>query len=174
LPTNLTPNLILNALPEVNLDDLAARGIEAILLDLDNTICPWREDDPAPGCEEWIAAARARFKLCILSNSIKQRRLQRVGARLGIPAVGRFIIGRKPGPGGYLAALKLIGSEPSRATMIGDQIFTDILGGNRLGMFTIWVLPMQSREFFGTKFARFLESLLIPTFRRQHLMPPEK
>ena len=170
---NLTPDLIVRGLPEVDLDALAERGLEALLLDLDNTICPWHGEEPAPGCGEWVATARERFRLCIVSNSIKPHRLQRVAGRLGIPAIGRFLVGRKPGKGGILAALKLIGSEPAKAAMIGDQVLADVLGGNRLGMYTVWVLPLQQREFIGTKFARCVESLLVRRFRRLGLMPED-
>ena len=169
---NLTPDEIRPSLPAVDLDELAARGIEGVLLDLDNTVCPWHEDEPGPGCEEWIQRAKERFRLCLVSNSIRPRRLNRVAARLGIPAVGRFLIGRKPTAGAYLAALDEISVPRERAAMIGDQIMTDILGANRLGLHTIWVLPMQGREFFGTKPARVVEALLMRRFRRMGLYRP--
>lgn len=169
--SNLTPRLIVRRLQDLSLDDLAAQGLEALLLDLDNTVCPWHSDEPAPGCEEWVQSATERFKVCMVSNSIRPRRLNRVADRLGIPAVGRWGFGRKPFAGGILAALQLLEVERTRAAMIGDQIMTDVLGGNRLGLFTVWVQPLQKQEFFGTKPSRAVERLLLRRFRRMGLMP---
>jgi HAD superfamily phosphatase (TIGR01668 family) len=169
--SNLTPRLIVRRLQDLSLDDLAAQGLEALLLDLDNTVCPWHSDEPAPGCEEWVQSATERFKVCMVSNSIRPRRLNRVANRLGIPAVGRWGFGRKPFAGGILAALQLLEVDRRRAAMIGDQIMTDVLGGNRLGLFTVWVQPLQKQEFFGTKPSRAVERLLLRRFRRMGLMP---
>lgn len=170
---NVTPDVIERGVPEVDLDALAGRGIEAILLDLDNTLCPWHSEEPAPGVEEWIGRARERFRLCIVSNSVKPGRLNRVAARLGIPAVRRWLWGRKPGPGGILAGLREVDTEPGKAALVGDQVLADVLGGNRLGMYTVWVLPLDAREFFGTKPARLVEKLLVRRFRRMGLMPQD-
>lgn len=166
-----TPDLVAKRLEDVDLEALASRGIEALLLDLDNTVCPWQEETIAESCEEWIRRAKERFKLCFLTNSIRPHRLQRVADRLGIPAVRRWLRGRKPYREGFVAALREVGVEPAHAAMLGDQIMTDVLGGNRLGLYTVWVLPLQAREFIGTKPARCLEKLLVIKFRRLGLMP---
>ena len=171
MPSNLTPDLIVRRIEDIDLEALSQRGIEALLLDLDNTICPWQEETISEGCGAWLERAKQRFRLCLLSNSIRPRRLNRVAERLGIRAVGRWGIGRKPNRGGFLAALREVGAEPTRAAMIGDQVLADVLGGNRLGLYTVWVLPMQKREFIGTKVARCVEAVLVRRFRMMGLMP---
>lgn len=168
---SLTPDLICESLCEVDLDALRSRGIRAILLDLDNTICRWKCDDVSESTEAWITRARERFALCVVSNSIRPKRLNRIAQGLGIPAVGRWGLGRKPFGGGIRAALKLLGVPASETVMIGDQIMTDVLGGNRMGLHTIWVRPLCDRDFIGTKPARCIERLLLRHFRRLGILP---
>ena len=169
---NLTPDLIVKSLPDLDFAVLERQGLQGVLLDLDNTLCAWQEEEIAPGCGEWVAQALARgLKLCIVSNSIRPQRLNRVAAKLGIPAVGRWLVGRKPGKGAILEALGQLGIEPTRAAMVGDQVLADVLGGNRLGMFTVWVLPLHKREFFMTKLARCVEAVLVRKFVRLGKMP---
>ncbi len=168
---NLTPDLIIADLTDLQLDDLAARGVQAILLDLDNTVCRWHSEEIPEDRDAWVRAATERFKVCLVSNSIHPERLNRIAERFGIPAVGRWGLGRKPFAGAIMTALKQIDVQPAHAVMIGDQIMTDVWGGNRLGLFTVWVKPMASNEFFGTKPARFMEHLLMPRFRKAGLIP---
>jgi uncharacterized protein len=167
----LEPDLFATKLPALSLDELAARGVEAILLDLDNTLCTWGSERFGPGCAEWVAAARERFRVCIVSNSIRPRRMNRVAEALGIPAVGRWLLGRKPFAGGIQAALKQVGVPAAKAVMVGDQLFTDVLGGNRLGLLTVWVKPLPYKEFAGTRVSRWVESFLERRFRRQGRLP---
>jgi HAD superfamily phosphatase (TIGR01668 family) len=172
LLSKLTPNQIVRNLQDVDLDDLAARGIRALLIDLDNTLCPWKSSDPSPACVDWVRRARERFGVCIVSNSVRPKRLRRVAEFLQIRSVGRWGLGRKPFSGGILAALRELEVEPSEAAMLGDQVMTDVLGGNRLGLYTVWVLPLEFSEFFGTKPSRLIEMMLMPRFRRLGLYPP--
>lgn len=167
----LEPDLFVTALPLLSLDELAGHGIEAVLLDLDNTLCTWGSDRFGPGCAEWVAAARERFRVCIVSNSIRPSRMNRVAEKLGVPAVGRWLLGRKPFAGGIRAALKQVGVPAARTAMVGDQLFTDILGGNRMGLLTVWVKPLPYKEFAGTRLSRLLEGLLERKFRRLGRLP---
>lgn len=151
----LCPRLYVPSLADVDLDMLAQRGIEAIILDLDNTILPWRDSEVPRESETWIKMAIERgMKLCIASNTRNPRRLVAVARKLGIQALDRIA---KPRRKGLMSAMAAMGSTPASTAMIGDQVFTDVLGGNRLGLFTILVRPMHRREFFGTKISRFFE-----------------
>ena len=60
-----------------------------------------------------------------------------------------------------------MGLQKEETAVIGDQLFTDILGGNRAGLFTILVVPLDRREFFGTKISRMMEKLVMHKIRRQ-------
>ncbi len=77
---------------------------------------------------------------------------------LGIPGLSKA---NKPSRRAFLQALDLLGSRPEQAAMIGDQVFTDVLGGNRLGLYTILVVPLCRREFLGTRVLRLVERVIL-------------
>jgi HAD superfamily phosphatase (TIGR01668 family) len=143
-----------DSLPEVPLERLAALGIRGIVVDLDNTVCAYHQPELAPGVAEWVDRARAHgFALVLVSNNFSER-VASVGAQLGIPVVPNAL---KPLPFAFLRALRLLGT-PRRATVvIGDQLFTDVLGAKVLGLRTILTRPLVEHDFPLTRVLRFLE-----------------
>jgi len=150
---------------DVSVDDLRKSGIEAVILDLDNTLVEWQRHDVSTGVNQWLAALKeSGMKLCLLSNTRFGRRLKKMSEELGIPYVRQAM---KPSKKGFHAAMELMGADPSKTVMIGDQMFTDVWGANRSGIFSIMVPPMAHREFFGTKISRMAERVLLSYFRRK-------
>lgn len=154
---NCRPDIIVDRLEHIDLDDLWQRGIRGIVLDLDNTLCTWHGNDVGPERLAWVERAKQRFSLCILSNTTKFRRLRRVGEQAGIPGIGRWGCGRKPFKGGFRDAMRITGTRPEATAMVGDQIFADILGGNRSGLLTVWIPKLDAHEFISTQLVRGLE-----------------
>lgn len=152
------------SLLDVDPKALANSGKKLILLDVDNTLLPWRSETIPPSSFTWVEEAkRAGLKLCILSNTRHPARLDRIAKKFDVPyLMGRF----KPSPAMYRQALKQFGVSPQEAVMIGDQLFTDILGANRSGIEAIWVRPMSGRDFVGTKLSRLGERIVRPTLYR--------
>lgn len=162
------PRSFVDNLWDVDIDDLAARGIRFVLLDLDNTILPWRSRDIPDESHRWIKKAReAGIKLAIASNTRNPARLNALSKALDLPCVHRIL---KPRRGGLLRAMALIGAEPKETAIIGDQVFTDVWGGNRLRLYTILVRPMHRREFIGTKVSRVAEWFLLRWFTRKGML----
>ncbi|MHB0936851.1 MAG: YqeG family HAD IIIA-type phosphatase [Armatimonadota bacterium] len=155
----LQPSLVARRLWEVDLDALAAQGIQGVVLDLDNTLTPWRSLDVPAEAQAWLRSAQAAgLRACLVSNAATARRVQPVADQFGIPWVTRAI---KPLPRGYWRAMQVMQTTPETTAAIGDQIFTDIFGGNRLGLLTILVDPMSDREAIVTKMIqRPLERLI--------------
>jgi uncharacterized protein len=151
------PDIIIDRLDCLDQAELQRRGIRGIIVDLDNTLCPWGSREISAERRAWVEQARSQFGLCILSNTFKGRRVKAVGADLALPTVARWACGRKPFPGGFRAAMGYLGTTPEQTVMVGDQLFADILGGNRLGLLTVWVQRLDEREFFTTKLVRTLE-----------------
>lgn len=150
----LRPGLVVHDVRDIDLDRLAALGIKGVIVDVDNTLVAWGGSAPPREIVDWFGRLRARgFSACLLSNA-GERRVQAFAAQLGVPAVANAA---KPRRRGFLAALGLLGTGPSSTAVIGDQIFTDVWGGNRLGLFTILVTPISRREFVGTRLVRLLE-----------------
>ena len=150
---------------DVPLEELAAAGLRAFIFDLDNTITEWNSQELRTEVEEWFKLLREQgFKACILSNN-GARRILKISQRLGIPFIHRA---RKPMRASFLQAVALMGVTPSETAVIGDQIFTDVLGGNRAGLYTILVKPLDRREFYGTKISRAMEFFVLRSYRRKH------
>ncbi|MFO7945822.1 MAG: YqeG family HAD IIIA-type phosphatase [Armatimonadota bacterium] len=153
----LRPNEYVEALEDVDLQHLHDRGIRGILIDRDRTLTPWRSDEVSAEKLRWLEEAGKHFSVCIVSNTIFVNSLQRLGRQLEIPVVSRWGLGRKPMPGAMKAGLRVVGVAADRAAMIGDQLFTDVLGGNLQGMYTVLVKPVPGPEFPATGIARVAE-----------------
>jgi len=153
----ICPDEAFHSISEIDLVAVAAAGKKLILLDVDNTLLPWRSEDIPQSTRDWIEVGRtAGLEFCILSNTRNVERLDRLAKELGIQAFrGKF----KPSREMFRRALREYQLEPKDALMIGDQLFTDILGANRTGIETMWVKPMASKEFVGTKVSRMGERL---------------
>ncbi len=153
----LRPSTQVPTIYDIDLDALRARGIRGVILDLDNTIVPWGSREVGPRLPGWIAAARAAdLRLCIVSNNAGSR-VTSIASRLGLPVVTWAL---KPRRRAIRRALLVMGTTPDATALVGDQLFTDILGGNRLGLHTILVRPQGQREFILTRLVRLLERLL--------------
>jgi HAD superfamily phosphatase (TIGR01668 family) len=114
------------------------------------------------------SARTAGLKLCICSNTHRPRRLARLAEELGVPYIERVA---KPRRAGFLRALALMEVRPEQTAVVGDQLMTDIWGGNRCGLLTILVEPLSRVEFIGTRvISRPLEALLLARMRRRGML----
>lgn len=154
----LSPDIYVRDVHQIDLDGLAGRGIDTLLVDLDNTLLP-RDTNIVPGeLKDWARTLADRgFSVCLVSNNWHDR-VHGVADELGFSLVSKAI---KPLPFAFLRALRIVGSERGRAATVGDQIFTDILGGGLLGMTTILVEPLSSTDLPHTLLLRRLERLVL-------------
>lgn len=154
----LTPDLFVKSIYSIDLEDLLRRGIKAIITDLDNTLVSWDDSLPNQRLADWLQGVQAQgFSVFIVSNN-SQGRVQKFAKAFGVPAISKAI---KPRRGAFRTACKSMGVKPEEVAIVGDQLFTDVLGGNRLGVYTILVLPVSTREFFGTKIMRMFERFVL-------------
>jgi HAD superfamily phosphatase (TIGR01668 family) len=153
----LRPDAHVASLVDVDAAGLWERGWRGIVLDLDNTCCAYHQPELAAGVADWVVGARDRgFKIVMLSNNFSER-VAAVGAQLGVPTVPNAL---KPLPFGFLRALKLLGTPRRLTVVIGDQVFTDMLGGKLLGLRTVLTEPIVAHDFPLTRVLRFLERLV--------------
>ena len=160
------PHRYAHSVLEVLPDELHSRGIEGVILDLDNTLVRWAREELTEDILAWIAALRvANIRFCLLSNSVLSRRVERVAEVFGCPNIRKA---QKPRADGFHRAMKAMNTTPATTAIIGDQMFTDILGGNRVGIYTIMVKPMSKGEFVYTRLVhRPPETLLLRLFRKR-------
>ena len=158
----LTPDAIVDRVEDIEPEQLRALNVRGIALDLDNTIVPWHTADVAPKVRAWVRRVQASgLRVCLVTNNYAQQ-AHDVAAMLSVPMVAGAL---KPVPIAFRRALAAL-SMPARETaVIGDQLFTDVLGGKLLGMKAILVSPLGSREFFTTRFMRMMERPLLARMR---------
>ncbi|MCR4419636.1 MAG: YqeG family HAD IIIA-type phosphatase [Clostridia bacterium] len=158
LGRRLQPDLQVNRLTDVPLESLWHRGIRALIVDLDNTVTYWNSPVISETVQAWFRAARERgFALCLSSNNVRTRAAG-IAQTLQVPVVSGA---RKPRRRAFRQMLEILGSRPEETAVIGDQVFTDVLGGKRLGLYTVLVRPLGSQEFLLTRFLRRLERLVM-------------
>ena len=137
---SLIPDRVTASIYDLSPSALREAGIRLVLADLDNTLAPYEESLPSPRLRAWKEELDgAGVTLFVVSNSRKSRRCPDFCEALGIPYVRHA---GKPGTKGFREALAQAGFTPAQTVMVGDQIFTDILGGNRAGISTVLVHPM--------------------------------
>lgn len=154
----LRPDFMANAVWEIPAQWLRARGVKGIVLDLDNTIVAWGGARMQESAVRWIAARRAEgFQIYIVSNGLRSR-VRSVAAQIGAPYCAHAC---KPLARGFRAALRAFSLDAAQVAVVGDQLFTDVLGGNRVGCHTVLVRPLGAREFPTTKLSRALERYVL-------------
>jgi len=154
----LRPDFQYDSLPDIPAKELRDKGIKGFLLDLDNTISPWNDRTLTQEVINWFEELKALgLKACIISNNRHPDRVSAIANALEILYVYQAA---KPRKSAFLQGLKTLDLNLSEVAVIGDQLFTDVLGGKRMGMKTILVSPIDAREFSGTKILRLMERIV--------------
>jgi uncharacterized protein len=166
----LRPNEYVPSIYDIHLDKLWQTGHRLILSDLDNTLVAWNYPEVSQELATWFRTAKAHgFEICIISNN-KGPRVKLFAQRAGLDYIAAA---NKPKPDAFLQALKRFSRQASQTVMIGDQLFTDIQGGNRCGLHTILVLPIHPREWWGTRVVRIPERFAMRMLERGGLKRPD-
>ncbi len=131
------PGLTLPSLPISTLLDL---GIQAIILDVDGTILSGKENTLQTAVKDWVKSAQKHLSIHLLSNNPSKNRIGVVADQLGLT----FTYGAaKPRRAPLNKVINQLNLRPSEIAIVGDRIFTDILGGNRVGLYTVLVRPID-------------------------------
>ncbi|MFZ5353585.1 MAG: YqeG family HAD IIIA-type phosphatase [Bacillota bacterium] len=160
----LAPDIYLPSVHDLDVEVLLKKNIRGIIIDIDNTLVSWETKLPDDRVIELIGRLKGHgFKLCILSNATKKR-VEDFNRELKLPAIYKAI---KPRRGNFRKAMENMGTDASNTAVIGDQVFTDVLGGNRLGLFTILVAPISEKEFAWTRLVRRVEKLVLRSMSKK-------
>ena len=149
------PTIMAERIWEVDLEALCARGVRGLILDLDNTLVDWNAETLRPEVRVWVEEARERgLRMCLVSNAFYGRRVKRVAGELGMASVVRA---GKPFPRAFRRGMALLGTDAASTCAVGDQIFTDLVGANWIGLATVLLSPLGARESPHTRLIRLLE-----------------
>lgn len=161
----LRPADVIDHVTRITPEFLAARGLRGLLLDLDNTLVPYgsyaQDGEGEREVLRWAAELRgAGIRLYLLSNATGRRAAYWLNL-LGFAGVG---LAGKPNPGAYRRAVAALGLPRGQVGMVGDQVFTDVLGGNLAGLHTVLVRPLADNALPHTRAARRLERAVLKQY----------
>ena len=122
------------------LQELVDRDIRALVLDVDRTLLPRRQATMPVQAELWLRHARERMPLHLLSNNPSRRRIGAVADTMGLPYTTSA---GKPRRAALRKVLLDLDLPPAQVALVGDRLFTDVLVGNRMGLFTVLVKPID-------------------------------
>lgn len=154
---------ILDITPEM----LVERGVKGIITDLDNTLVEWDRPEATPELIEWFTSIKEKGILITIVSNNTQHRVKSFSDPVGIPFI---YSARKPMTKAFKRALKDMKLKNEQVVVIGDQLLTDVLGGNRLGLHTILVVPVASSDGTWTKFNRKIERVILSWMKRKGML----
>jgi HAD superfamily phosphatase (TIGR01668 family) len=135
----LQPDLVLgSSVFDLTPELLDRHQIKGLVLDVDDTIVPIGNKVAQPELLVWIDRIRQVGPLCLVTNNPNKVRIGAIADSLSLPY---FLSAKKPSRRKLRQAVADMQLEPSQVAMVGDRVFTDVLAGNRLGMFTILIEP---------------------------------
>ncbi len=138
--SHLQPDLILGG-PILSLtpEILQHYQIKGLILDVDDTLVPLRSTQASRELRQWVEQIRQVVSLWLVSNNLSENRISSIAKSLDLPYI---LAARKPSRRKLKKAAAHMNLPIEQVAMVGDRLFTDVLAGNRLGMFTILVEPM--------------------------------
>lgn len=158
------PKEYLNSVKDINLELLHKNNIKGLILDVDNTLINLDRKMPA-GVSSWAKDLKANgIKICILSNSNHLDKVEAVAKIIEVPYI---FFGKKPLKSGFLRARDILKLPNENIAVVGDQIFTDIIGANRCQMFSILVKPIEEKDYLITRIKRPLENFIIKRYEKK-------
>lgn len=157
------PDYSYKSIDEIDVSVLYERGIRFVLLDIDNTLVPYTSPSPDERAIKFLKTLQDNgIKFCFVSNNSKQR-IDLFNETIGAPVYSRA---KKPLLFGIKKAMKNFGAKKHNTALIGDQLFTDILGAKRAKILTVLVCPILECESLFFRFKRYFEKKILNYFSK--------
>lgn len=159
----LYPNANFNKVSEITVGFLKRNNIKALILDVDNTLIDYYRN-LSQETINWVKTMKQEgIKLYILSNTNNKGKVEEVSKKLNIKYE---YFAKKPFKSGFLKVQKILQEPNQNIGVVGDQIFTDVIGGNRCKMFTILVEPIKEQDIWITRLKRPIEETIKKHYRK--------
>lgn len=158
------PDQHVKSIFEITPESLIEKGIKGIITDLDNTLVEWDRPSATPRLIEWFETMRQQNILVTIVSNNNEERVKFFADPLVTPYIYRA---KKPMTKAFNKAVADMGLKKNETVVIGDQLLTDVLGGNRGGFHTILVVPVAQTDGLATRFNRAIERRLLNLFRKQ-------
>ena len=157
IKTYFMPNDYVQSVFQIDIEKLANSGFKGIITDLDNTLVGWDVKTPTKEIQEWFKKAND------LGLTI-EKRVSVFSKDLDVDFIFKA---RKPMGRAFKKAIQHMNIKPEETIVIGDQMLTDVLGGNNNGLYTIMVVPVKKTDGFLTRLNRIIERRLLNYFKRK-------
>lgn len=159
------PKALYPSLTAISPEELCQRGIRLLMLDFDNTIVPYTTDTPTPEMIRWLKSAQSsELQLCVVSNSRKTR-VTKFCDQYNLPCITRA---KKPFGKGISICMERYGLTPNACALVGDQIYTDILGANCSGVYSILIPAIHNHNIW-LKLRHFFEKPWISIAKKRRM-----
>lgn len=153
----ITPNSYRKNIYEIDYKALKEQGYKHLIFDIDNTIMPVNDINVSKELKTFFSELKKDFTICLVSNN-NEDRVNPVKEKLNVLGLGDA---KKPKKEAYDKSLKLLNGTKKDTVMIGDQMLSDIVGGNRYGLYTILVEPFENKYDIKTGTSRVLQNILM-------------
>lgn len=158
------PDLYLDSVININATLLKKNNLSGLILDVDNTLIDYYRN-LVEGAESWCEELKNEGIRCIiLSNSNKKDKVEEVAKKLDIDYL---MFAKKPAKSGFKKALEKLELAPKEVAVVGDQLFTDVLGAKRMKMFSILVKQVGKKDIFITKIKRPIENAIVKRYLKE-------
>lgn len=157
------PKAYFSKVEEITIGFLQKNKIKALILDIDNTLIDYNKK-LSKNIIQWVKELKGQgVKLYLLSNTNDKEKVEKVANALNIPY---NYLAKKPFKSGFLKVQQELKENLDNIGVVGDQIFTDIIGGNRCKMFTILVDPIDKKDYWYTVWKRPLENKIKENYKK--------
>ncbi len=167
----LAPDYFFYHYYDITASFLEQNAIECLLMDIDNTLAPYEQDEPDERMLEWFGMlSENNIKVALVSNN-NEERVTKFIQKLGVLA---FFDAHKPSAEFYISAMKMLKVPKCRTAVLGDQLLTDAMAGRNLGVRVIIVPPINDKKNAFFKFKRALEKPIMKKYFKENGIDPEK
>ncbi|GAA0457296.1 YqeG family HAD IIIA-type phosphatase [Alkalibacillus silvisoli] len=158
------PNEHVQTVQEITPKQLKDKGIKGVITDLDNTLVAWDQPQATPEIKQWFQSLEDEgIQVTIMSNNSEER-VSKFSEPLDISFISKA---RKPLTRAFQKAKSELRLNEDEVVVVGDQLLTDVLGGNRSGFHTVLVVPVVETDGFFTRFNRMIERRIFNYFRKK-------
>lgn len=151
------PKDYLKSVTQISHEYLSKNDIKALILDVDNTLIDYDKNLSVEVIKWAKELKKHAIKMIILSNSNKKEKVKEVAKKLDLDYI---YFGMKPFKKGFKIAKRKLNLDSGNIAVVGDQIFTDVIGANRMNLYSILVEPIEEKDIFITLLKRPIENFI--------------
>jgi len=156
--STILPNRVFNRITDIKSEDLAHDNVSGLLVDVDNTLSTHGGQTPLEGLADWLAYMKQSGIAIIIVSNARKKRVMPFAEKLGLDFISFSF---KPTGFGLIRGMNALGLKRQNIAIVGDQLFTDVLGGNIFGVKTYLVRPILLENKISFKIKRKIENHIL-------------